>query len=311
MYLRPRIEFYRRRDFTEKMNVTFDFIRENWHPLLKYTFFIIMPVCLIQTFFMNSIVSGMFSSAFYLINTDFGSSMASFFVNYGILMFCIMVGSSILSGLIYAMMQTYSTRENRLQDVVLDDFREHLVRNTWKCLKLTAFMIVVFVIIVAFAAFLAVSVSEVTLGLTVPLIFLMLLCAVPLILTVPVYIFERDITLFAAIVKAWKLGVSTLWGMIGFIIVLYFITSVIETVMLIPWYVALIAGSIFSTTQDAGLEHSAIYKFILYLLGLIQSFGRYLSAVLTLIGLAFQYFHAREQVEGVRIEENIINFNKL
>jgi hypothetical protein len=80
---------------------------------------------------------------------------------------------------------------------------------------------------------------------------------------------------------------------------------------MLPWYITLLVGNILSLTNESQTEPSVIYKFVLYLLGIIQSFGVYVSSIIGVIGLAFQYFHAREKVEGVSIESNISNFNKL
>ena len=310
-YLKPRIEFYRQRSFSEKLNVVFEFIRENWRPLLKYSFYVITPVCLIQTLALNSFFTSYLNAIMKLSgNSLFSNSLSGFIINYGSYLFCALIGSAIMSGLIYAMMQTYAVRENRLQEVVLDDFKDLLVKNAWKYIRLLFLILFVYVIIVMLMGFLA-AISLWSLVITIPIMLIGILCLLPLMLVVPVYIFERDITFIAALQKAWKLGFATLGGMLGLMIVLYIISSVIQTVTMLPWYVVLLVGMIFSITSESTMSQSAIYKFILYLLGLIQSFGAYIASIIGIIGLAFQYFHAREKVEGVTIESNITNFGNL
>ena len=311
--LRPRIEYYRQRTFSEKMNVIFAFIRENWKPLLKYSFYLIMPVCLLQSFAMSSMLGIAFNAGFKAgAGSDnlFGSSLTTFFGSYGVLMFCFMTGSCILSGLVYAMMQTYAVRENRLQDVTLNDFKYLFFKNAWKYIRLMVAIIVVFVMIVLLMGLLA-YISTWSLIATIPLMLVCVLVMIPLMLIIPVYIFERDITFTGAFRKAWKLGMATLGGMIGLMIVLYFISSAIQTVTMLPWYMLTIIGSIFSVTSESAMNQSVIYKFSQYVLGLIQSYGMYVSSIIGVIGLAFQYFHAREKVEGVAIESNISNFSNL
>lgn len=309
---KPRIEFYRQRTFSEKMNAVFEFIRENWKPLLKYSFYLIMPICLVQTFAMNSFlniyIDAIMTSAG---RNPFGGSMISFFTNYGVMLFCALIGSALMSGLVYAMMQTYATRENRLQDITLNDFKEPLVKNAWRCLRITFALLFVYIFIVFIMAILAITVSTISLVITVPLLIAFIVCLVPLMMLVPVYIFEHDINFLDAIKKAWKLGTATLGGMLGLMIVLYIIASVIQTVTMLPWYLTLIFGTIFSVSSDSMMTQSVIYKFAIYILGLIQSYGMYVSTIIGIIGLAFQYFHAREKVEGITIESNISNFNDL
>jgi len=310
--LSPRIEFYRQRSFSEKMNVVFAFIRENWKPLLKYTFYLLMPVCLVQTFAMNAIVSTTFSAGFNAATdgNPFGSSMVGFISNYGVLMFCMMTGSGILSGLIYALMQTYAVRPDKLQDITLNDFRDILMKNFWKYVRLILVIFFVFLMIVAVMSLLAAMVSVWSLAITIPLLLVFMIFLIPLMLIIPTYIFERDLTLADAIKKAWKLGVATLGGMLGLMIVLYFISSVIQTVTMLPWYLMTIVSNVFSVASESTMNQSVIYKFVVYILGLIQSFGAYVASMIGIIGLAFQYFHAREKVEGITIESNISNFSE-
>ena len=308
---KPRIEFYRQRTFSEKLNVTFQFIRENWKPLLKYSFYIIMPVCLIQTLATNAF----FDTYIGLIVSStggniFNDSMYNFFVNYGIMMLCMMIGGAIMSGLIYAMMQTYATRENRLRDVTLDDFKEILTKNTWKYLRIIFLILFVYLLIASIVLFLA-YISMITLFLTVPILIVFIILLIPIMIVAPVYIFERDIKLIAAIKKAWILGTATLWGMLGLIIVLNIIASVVQTVTMMPWYLTIVISSVFSIASESTMNQSFFYKIIVYILGLLQSFGMYVSMIIGIIGLAFQYFHAREKIEGITLESNISNFDAL
>jgi hypothetical protein len=294
------------------MNVVFAFIRENWKPLLKYSFYLIMPVCLIQTFAMNSLVSFAFNAGFKAggEGNPFGTSLAGFLGNYGVMAFCVMIGSGLMSGLIYALMQTYAVRPNKLQDVALNDFRDILVRNFWKYIRLMLAIIFVFIIIVVVMSLLAAMVSTWSLAITIPLLLVCLVLLIPLLLAIPTYIFERDITFWDAIKKAWKLGTATMGGMLGLMIVLYCISSVIKTVTMLPWYVMTVVSSVLSITSESTINQSVIYKFIAYILGLIQSFGSYIASIIGIIGLAFQYFHAREKVEGVTIESHISKFSE-
>ena len=52
-------------------------------------------------------------------------------------------------------------------------------------------------------------------------------------------------------------------------------------------------------------------NFFLYLMGILQAFGMYLSIIFTIIGLAYQYGHASEVVDSVSVEEDIDNFDNL
>jgi hypothetical protein len=221
-----------------------------------------------------------------------------------------LVGTALISGMVYALMQTYDERENRLLDITLNDFKDRLIINFRKYIILIFFSIAIVIFAVAIAG-IAVSISKLLLFIIIPLMIILALLLIPLSLTLPIYLFEEHISIIDAIKKSWKLGTSTLWGMVGLMIVLYIISSVIQSVAMIPWGITIFVGTIFSTVQESTMNQSVIYKFLLYLFGLIQSFGLYASSMIGLIGLAFHYFHAREKVEGVSIESNISNFNEL
>jgi hypothetical protein len=302
-----RIEFYCQRSFSDKLNATFDFIRENYKPLLKYSFYLIMPICLVQAYSMNSFISSYIDM---ITSQRFLSGVTSWASNYGLTMLCQFLGAVVISGLVYALMQTYSVRENRLQDVVYGDFKEALARNIGKHLIVVFAAIVAFMAMFMFVIAVAVYLSKWSLLLTIPMALCMILCLIPLMLLVPVYIFERDITFGRAIQKALRLGMATLGGLLGLMIVLSILSSVIGAVITLPWYIATVLKTIFFG-DDSSVTHSVAYKFMLYLFGLIQAYGSCLASIISIVGLAFHYFHAREKIEGVRIESNITNFKNL
>ena len=45
---KPKIALYVQRSFGEKLTATFDFIKENWKPLMKFTTYLMLPLCVLQ-----------------------------------------------------------------------------------------------------------------------------------------------------------------------------------------------------------------------------------------------------------------------
>ena len=270
-----------------------------------------MPVCLVQAYVMNSSMTSYINAFSNTASPDsFSNSMYGFMTNYGITIFCTFIGTAIMSGLIYSMMQAYATRENRLNDVTLNDFNGFLSKNIIKNIKFVLLFILIITLFCTLIVLLA-YLSTYTLALTLPAAFIVSILTIPMLILIPVYIFERDINLTNAIRKAWKFSIATFWGTLGLMIVLYFISSVIQTIVTLPWYIAMMAGTILTMSSESMIAQSVIYKFAMYILGLAQSFGSYVAMIIGLIGLAFQYFHAREKLEGVTIESNITNFDQL
>ena len=309
---KQRIEFYRQRTFTEKMNATFEFIRENWKPLLKYSFYLIMPVCLVQSLAMNAFFNSYNNIKDFTQESPIAanSDVYGFIANYGIWMLCMLIGMSIISGMIYAMMQTYSVRENKLENLQLDDFKNLLIRNTWKYIRIMLALILYSFVALMLIVMMMTPGASSTL-ITIVITIALLACLVPLLMMIPVYIFERDITFLNAIGKAWRFGSKTLGGLIGLVVVMNVIASVIRSVTMMPWYAGAAIGTFLSSSSNQHVTQSVAYKFGMYLLGLIQAYGMYVSMIIGVIAIAFHYFHAREKIEGVTIDSNISNFDEL
>lgn len=304
----PKIKFYKIRTFGEKFNATFDFLRETWKPLLKFSLYLILPICLIQAFAMNAYMS----SAFSMGAEDFSMDViSSFMMNYGVLMICILGGSCLLSSMVYTLMQEYERRENRLLDITLADFKDALLRNLGKMVKAVLFFTGVTILcMIVFG--LLVYLSPWTMVITVPaLIIGLIVISMPLSLFTPLYIFE-DQPFSIALKRAFKYGFSV-WGEI-FLVLLVFglLGSIISSVTMMPWYIMVLIKSFLTlSSEDAGITASWGYEFIMYLLGIVQSYGTYLSAIISSVGLAFQYFHVREKKEGLSVNESIANFDQL
>ena len=55
---KPLIKLYRIRTFGEKISDTFDFVRENFRPLLKYLTYLMLPLSLVQAFAQTNFMGG-------------------------------------------------------------------------------------------------------------------------------------------------------------------------------------------------------------------------------------------------------------
>lgn len=300
-YPNPKIKFYKIRTFNEKFNATFDFLRETWKPLLKFSLYLILPVCLIQAFAMNACIRFMFSLTGTRLYGASASLLFSLLLNYGVITLCIMIGSCILSALVYSLMQEYDRRENRLADITLADLKNPLLRNMGKIVKATFFFLGALMAYMLILSLLT-MISPWTMALTVPLLLIGCIAVfIPISLFIPLYIFE-DQPFSIALKRAFSYGFSE-WGEI-FVVLLVFglLGSIINTITMMPWHILVMIKNIFTL---------AGYEFVVYLFGIAQAYGSYLSTIITSVGLAFQYFHTREKKEGVSVNESIANFNQL
>lgn len=307
---KAKIAMYVKRSFGDKMNASFEFIKENWKPLLKFTTYLILPLCLVQSMSMNSLTSGWLTMSTNLQNGS-ANPLAQlgglFWASYGGTLLCALIGMVILTSLVYGLMKIYSEREERLVGITFADLKPLLTKNIGRMCILTLFMIVLSILICLIVGGLG-ALTPFTLLLTFPLIMAI---AVPLALFSPIYLFEK-LGIMAAFKKTFRLGFATWGGVFCIGLVMGLISSILQGITMLPWYVATIVKYFFAMS-DGGTEAtvSPLYSFFVYLLGILQCFGVYLSYIFCLVGIAYQYGHASEVVDSVSVEEDIDNFDKL
>lgn len=299
-----------KRPFGGKLNASFDFIKENWQLLLKFTTYLLLPLCLIQALSLNKVMGGAFVMSAFASSTAVGANAATltrFASYYGIYMVIYMVGTILLTSLVYGLMRTYNEREERLQGITLGILKPLLFHNIKRMLIMMLACIVLVLLIFTLMGVFA-ALTPFTLILTFPLTIAF---SIPLALLGPIYLFE-DITLMGAFKKTFRLGFATWGGVLAISLIMGLVANVLQGITMMPWYIATVVKTVFATS-DVGSETtvSAGYSFMLYLLGIVQAFGAYLSMIFSLVGLAYQYGHASEVVDSVTIESDIDNFDKL
>lgn len=307
---KPRIELYVKRPFSEKLNASFDFIKENWKPIIKFVTYLLLPLSLIQALSLNGFMGsymGVVSQASQGDSDSILSALPTLGLSYSVLLLCSWLGSVVLVSLIYALMMTYRKREGRLEGITLGELRPLLLHNVVAMIKLTLFFFVLMMVALCLLVGLVV-VTPFTLILTIPLL---VACAVPLSLWAPVYLFE-EISLIGALKKTFRLGFATWGGVFLITLIMGIIASILQGVAGIPWSVAFMVKSLFSLSEGGDIAGSSVgYTFLLYLFGILQCFGIYLSAVFTILGITYQYGHASEVVDSVSVEDDIEHFDTL
>lgn len=308
---KAKVAMYAKRSFGDKMNASFDFIKENWKPLFKFTTYLILPLCLIQALSLNGLMNGSMSAVLSGAQSGNANPFAEygvmFWANYGLSILCYMVGSILLTSLIYSLVMTYNNRDERLEGITLSALKPLLFTNMGKMLKLTLLAILLMILVMAAIVLLA-YLSLFTLVFTFPLL---IACLVPVALFTPIYLFE-NIGLMDALKKTFRLGFATWGGILAISLVMGFIGGILQGIAMLPWYIGTIVKYFFAMSDSGSVVTvSPVYNFFLYLMGILQTFGAYIGSIFTIIGLAYQYGHASEVVDSVSVEDDIDNFDKL
>lgn len=308
---KTKIVFYAKRNFGEKMNASFDFIKENWKPIFKYITYLLLPLCLVQALSINGLMSGTLNMASLQQNPGVAPGLESFgvmfFVSYGAMILCYMIGGVLITSLLYALVQLYNSREERLMGITMKELRAPLMHNVKRY-----FILVLVLIPITIGAFALI----VLLGALMPLSLVFLIPAIiaymiPMMLLPSIYLFEK-VGVWSAFAKAFRLGFATWGGIFAIVFIMGIIAGILQGITMTPWYVATIVKYMF-TLSDPGsaVGVSPLYNLLVYLLAILQSFGTYLAMTFTLVGLAYQYAHANEVVGSVSVESDIEKFEQL
>lgn len=317
----PKIELYRVRTFTEKLTDTFNFLRENWRPLLKYFMYMMLPVSIILALPFNHFFEGYMKlitsidKGNFMSNTDmwlYGiSAVASVLI--GILAFLL------LQSLVFAMIRVYNRRPERMKDLFYTDFRDDLFfclqRSLIQTLVGLGFFLVIAIIVVLLVV-LALALGAVGVVFSVMgviLLYIALFALIfPLMMVTPVYLLEDEIGVIAAYKKGLRLGFMTWGGVFALLFVVGILSSVIQTFTMMPWYIMSLVKTIFtmSNDMDKPFFHSFIYVFVQYLTCVLMCLGYMISEILSYVAVTFQYGHASEKIDGAGVSKRIDNFDQ-
>lgn len=306
---KPKIALYVKRSFGEKLTATFGFVNENWKVLLKYTTYLILPLCLIQGLSMKS-----FMQSYMGVVASAGNGISSYDdlaytlgVSYGALILLSMIGGLILTSLVYGLIKLYNEREERLAGVTFAGLKPLLFSNAKRLLILWLFMTaIVFGAVVVMA--LLIVITPWTMLLTIPFL---IACIFPLTLLPSIYLFE-NIGVWQAFLKTFRLGFATWGGIFGVTFVTGFIANVVQGVLSIPYMVVMVVGVALTTSgMQTEMTTSAGFGFMNYLFAVLMTFGIYLSMIFTMLGLVYQYGHACEVMDSISVEEDISRFEQL
>lgn len=303
-----KIKFYVKRSFGEKLNASFDFIKQNWKPLLKFSTYLVLPLCLLQAVSLNKFM-GIYTGI--MENVEAGAAdwemfTASFIANYLLVILLAIVGGMLMTSTIYGLIRIYNERENGLQELTFQELKPYLFRNMKRYL-ITVVVGFLLIIVYSVLIVLLAMATPYTLILTIPALFVL---AVPLAMLVPVYLFE-DIGIGQAVDKTFRLGMATWGGIFGVSFVMGFISNILSGVLMLPWYVVTMVKYFFSISDVAtDLGNSTGFSIVQYLLGIISTYGVYIAMIFLFVGLAYQYAHANEKVNSVSVVDEIDNFEQ-
>jgi len=292
------------RDFSRKMNTTFEFIRQNFKSLGKSILFIAGPPVLIASIIMATFMDvflGLTRAA--ATNPGDTETIETYFMSVNfwlqvVLMFLLFLVSSIMS---------ISTINNYL--ILYEEKQSNKIEpsEVWARVRQTFWMyfgttLIFFFLFVALCIVMVIPFGLIA-AISPLLIFFAMIAAYGVIiyliisasLTYFVRAYERK-GFFDAIVRSFKLVQSKWWSTFGIIFILYLIMMVVSYILMIPWSVMSWTTALHDISSDPNPEPSSSFLSIAFLT-LVYLAQMFLGA-LPNIGIAFQYFNLVEMKEA-------------
>lgn len=308
-----RINLYASRSIGETLSATFDFVTQNFVPLIKFLSAFLLPVSAL----MGLSYQSMFSSLAHIGNfNDETDQILSVVMSYVPVFVLCLIGALLTVAVTYTLMQKYLQRDNLLKGITLNEIKPLLKHNFWRLLKML--LLLTLIGMVAFVALVLVATMIMTIGgkfeaFLLLLYMAMLAIALPLGLVLPMCVFEPELGLFSCVKKALRLGFKT-WGTLFVVmLVITMLVQIVSFILIIPFMFTTVASMFFEIdpTQYASLAYtsSAWFSVLTFASSLLFCFGLLLMSALSFVAFAFCYGRAADKVEGVSVKNAVQNFD--
>lgn len=293
-----KIDFKRYRDFGQIINATFEFIKQNFGPLLKSLIFIVGPFLLI-----TGIILGFYQkSVFSLYNL---TSLSGIGISIVLLLISIFLTIQMMLTTVYSFIKIYLDR-TEFTPVQIEEVWEGVKQNFLKVLGITFSIGLLFLVaIVLFGLIVVVTINTTTNPL---LVFLLLI-----ILFIPLFYFTIKISLvymisiyensgvMISIQRSFYLTKNKWWFTFGLVFVLGIIEGFMGFIFQIPQYIVMFV-SMFNSMDGTGVD--GVTEIIMILTSVIAAI-QYLLYSISFIAIAFYYFSLLEQKEAKGLLEKI------
>ncbi|HMN16177.1 MAG TPA: hypothetical protein PKD03_01045 [Ignavibacteriaceae bacterium] len=296
--IQNKIEFMRYRDFGQILNSTFEFIRQNFLPLLKSLIFIVGPFLLI-----TGILLGFYQKSVLTIFNITSFSQTGIIAL--LLIILIFLVTQMMLTTVYSFILIYLSK-TEFTPISIEEIWDSVKQNFYKVLGLNAVIFFLFLIYLTVFLLIIVAVSGGTSGsglgifLFFILFILLVFIMVKMCLAYMIMLYER-IGIWASIQRSFYLTKNKWWFSFGLIFVLSLIQSLMGFIFQIPQYIIMVT-TMFNSLDGSGV--SGVTEILIMLTSIIAAF-QYLLFSLIIIALAFLYFSLVEQKEGKGLIERI------
>lgn len=300
------IEFHHTRDFSRKMNATFEFIRQNFKALSKSILFIAGPPVLVVGLLIGSFIGEFIGMSQASMGAP-GSVEAvqryfmsvTFWLQIAMMLVFLLISSVMTLATINNYLILYE--EQRTNKIEVQAVWERVRSTFWMYLGTMFFFFllgigVYLLLLIPFALLAALSPFLIFFGV------LFFMCGlIYLFFSVSLTFFIRGyekLGFFDAIGRSYRLVQGKWWSTFGLIFILYLIMGFASYIFMIPMYVMSVITAL--TTVETGVRQdpSTAIQVIMTISLTLYYLAQMLLNSLPNIGIAFQYFNLVELKES-------------
>jgi len=309
------IEFQKTRDFDKKVNVTFEFLRQNFKPLGKSILVIAGPAVLVGSLFLGSFFSDFFSQA---LNTQrdpqeslryFQSS--SFWLGFALVYVFLFLSYVVTLATINSYVELYFRKKtNQIQTgEVWESVRSLIWRYLGSVLLILLCAAAASVALVVVGALLS-QVSRFLTGLffvAALIVFFYLVIGISFLFFIQAH---EGLGFFEAAGRSLRLIQGKWWSTFGLLFVMSLIGGVISYVFIIPYYAYLFISTTHGIGSGGRPQLSESAKAVTLVFFTVYYMAQMLMQTLPQLGLVFQYFNLVERREARGLIGDIDQFGK-
>jgi hypothetical protein len=295
------IDFHRTRDFSRKLNATFEFVKQNFKSLGKSLLFIAGPPMLVASLaggsFVNEFMSFSLGNAAEEMQNYFMSM--SFWLQIVLMLIFFTIGGVMNIATVNNYLLLYEKK--RTNKIEVSEVWERVRATFWMYFG-TVFLFMVMVVAIIIVMVIPIGILGTISPLLTVLGFLVFYCGLiyfffgaALVFIIRTY---ENKGFFEAVFRSFKLVKDKWWSTFGLIMVLYLIVSVSSYIFLIPGYIVKGVTALHTTSVDTFQEPSLTMQMITIVLFALSYLVQMMLTVLPHVGTAFQYFNLVEMKEA-------------
>ena len=307
------IDYHQARDFSKKINATFEFFRQNFKSLVTAILVIAGPPILVASLIIATFM-GEFLQLMQAATLSPGETelIEEYFASPGLWMqfLLIVIFAAVSSVMLIATINNYLLLygEKQSNQISVSEVWTRVRQTFWMYFATALFfflLAIAFYIVLLIPVALFTAISEFLLFFGMLFMFgAIIYAAISVSLTFFIRAYEGK-GFFEAIGRSYRLVQGKWWSTFGLLFILYLIAAIISYIPMIPFYGMMMASMLHSTAPDEFPESSTMSESLMLIFFAIYYLFQMVLSSLPNIGIAFQYFNLVELKESAGLMNKI------